>query len=201
MEDALTRGSRRMFFPYRSRANGPCSDAGGVERGRHNTIGHHGACSVWPSRASACSPRCATAAASISAVEPFDGDSGRLHLVHLEYKDDQLPARGAAALGARAAQPPPRADRAARTSRRRDPMPAEDFDALLRAARWTAASPYPRPGRRGTARAPADLEPVPRRGPGRGLPARAAAQGAADAAGQPADRRRRRASARRSRPG
>ena len=27
----------------------------------------------------------------VSAVEAFDGDSGRLHLVHLEYKDDQLP--------------------------------------------------------------------------------------------------------------
>jgi len=27
----------------------------------------------------------------ISAVEAFDGAGGRLHLVHLEYKDDQLP--------------------------------------------------------------------------------------------------------------
>ena len=27
----------------------------------------------------------------VSAVEPFDGDSGRLHLVHLDYKDDQYP--------------------------------------------------------------------------------------------------------------
>ena len=27
----------------------------------------------------------------ISAVEPFDGDRGRLHLVHLDYKDDQYP--------------------------------------------------------------------------------------------------------------
>lgn len=27
----------------------------------------------------------------VSAVEPFDGDGGRLHLVHLEYKDDQHP--------------------------------------------------------------------------------------------------------------
>lgn len=30
--------------------------------------------------------------AVVSAVEPFDGPSGRLHLVHLEYKDDLLPA-------------------------------------------------------------------------------------------------------------
>ena len=28
----------------------------------------------------------------VSAVEPFDGGGGRLHLVHLEYKDDELPA-------------------------------------------------------------------------------------------------------------
>ncbi len=27
----------------------------------------------------------------IAGVEPFDGDSGRLHLVQVEYKDDQLP--------------------------------------------------------------------------------------------------------------
>jgi hypothetical protein len=27
----------------------------------------------------------------VSAVEPFDGDTERLHLVHLEYKDDQYP--------------------------------------------------------------------------------------------------------------
>ncbi len=27
----------------------------------------------------------------ISAVAPFDGDRGRLHLVHVEYKDDGSP--------------------------------------------------------------------------------------------------------------
>lgn len=27
----------------------------------------------------------------ISAVEPFNSDEGRLHLVHLDYKDDQRP--------------------------------------------------------------------------------------------------------------
>ena len=27
----------------------------------------------------------------VSAVEPFDGPEGRLHLVQLDYKDDQLP--------------------------------------------------------------------------------------------------------------
>ena len=29
----------------------------------------------------------------VAAVEPFDGEAGRLHLVHVEYKDDQLPTR------------------------------------------------------------------------------------------------------------
>jgi SNF2 family DNA or RNA helicase len=28
----------------------------------------------------------------VSSVEPFDGEDGRLHLVHLEYKDDQSPS-------------------------------------------------------------------------------------------------------------
>ena len=27
----------------------------------------------------------------VAAVEPFDGQEGRLHLVHLDYKDDLLP--------------------------------------------------------------------------------------------------------------
>ena len=27
-----------------------------------------------------------------AAVEPFDGETGRLHLVHLEYKDDRTPS-------------------------------------------------------------------------------------------------------------
>ena len=28
----------------------------------------------------------------VAAVEPFDGETGRLHLVHLEYTDDHAPA-------------------------------------------------------------------------------------------------------------
>jgi hypothetical protein len=77
----------------------------------------------------------------VAAVEPFDGDRGRLHLVHLEYKDDQLPAdeRLLWELEPRKALLEPTAlPEAART----DPMPAEDYDALLRAARWTAATPF-----------------------------------------------------------
>ena len=77
----------------------------------------------------------------VSAVEPFDGDSGRLHLVHLEYKDDQFPTdekllwelEPKATLLEPTALPDPR---------KSGPMPADDFDALLRASRWSAASPY-----------------------------------------------------------
>ncbi len=77
----------------------------------------------------------------ISAVEPFDGESGRLHLVHLEYKDDQLPVeeRLLWELEPHKQLLEPTALPDAATS---DPMPPEDFDALLRAARWTATSPY-----------------------------------------------------------
>ena len=28
----------------------------------------------------------------VAAVEPFDGETGRLHLVHLKYTDDHAPA-------------------------------------------------------------------------------------------------------------
>ena len=77
----------------------------------------------------------------VSAVEPFDGDSGRLHLVHIEYKDDQLPVEEQLlweleprrVLLEPTALPDPT---------RTDPMPAEDFDAILRASRWTAAMPF-----------------------------------------------------------
>jgi superfamily II DNA or RNA helicase len=91
----------------------------------------------------------------VAAVEPFDGDEGRLHLVHLEYKDDQIPheeqllwelePRGTVL------EPTalPRVDASS-------PMPAEDFDALLRAARWTAISPFLDPDGEG----PLDRMPV-----------------------------------------
>ena len=68
----------------------------------------------------------------IVAATPFDGESGRLHLVDVDYKDARQPARerllwelepvrdvvGPTALPDAAAQP----------------MPPPDFDALLRAA-------------------------------------------------------------------
>ena len=77
----------------------------------------------------------------VSAVEPFDGDGGRLHLVHLDYKDDQLPAeeRLLWELEPRKTLLEPTALPDATAT---DPMPADDFDALLRAARWTAATPF-----------------------------------------------------------
>ncbi|MFZ2417274.1 MAG: hypothetical protein WAW22_02000, partial [Smithellaceae bacterium] len=77
----------------------------------------------------------------VSAVEPFDGPDGRLHLVQLDYKDDQLPAEEQLLweLEARKALLEPTALPNITAT---DPMPAEDFDALLRAARWTAAMPF-----------------------------------------------------------
>ncbi len=80
----------------------------------------------------------------VSAVEPFDGDRGRLHLVHLEYKDDQHPLeeRLLWELEPRKSLLEPTALPQATNS---EPMPAQDFDALLRAARWTAASPFLEP--------------------------------------------------------
>jgi superfamily II DNA or RNA helicase len=77
----------------------------------------------------------------ISGVDPFDGDGGRLHLVHLEYKDDQLPADENLLWELeprRHLLEPTALPSVSRTS----PMPAEDFDALLRASRWAAALPY-----------------------------------------------------------
>ena len=77
----------------------------------------------------------------IAAVEPFDGEAGRLHLVHLEYNDDRAPSRERLLwelepkrkLDEPLTLPQPDSDNA---------MPPREFDALLRAARWTALSPY-----------------------------------------------------------
>ncbi len=77
----------------------------------------------------------------IAGVEPFDGETGRLHLVHVDYKDDQLPQEEKLiwelephrSLLAPTALPSVAGG---------DPMPVDDFDALLRATRWTATSPY-----------------------------------------------------------
>lgn len=77
----------------------------------------------------------------VSAVEPYDGPDGRLHLVHLEYKDDHHPPDERLLWELEPYKnllEPTALPNATNT----DPMPAADFDAMLRAARWTAASPY-----------------------------------------------------------
>ena len=77
----------------------------------------------------------------IAAVNPFDGESGRLHMVHVEYKDDLSPdeERLLWELEPQRKLLEPNALPDVHSS---EPMPPEDFDALLRAARWTALSPY-----------------------------------------------------------
>ena len=77
----------------------------------------------------------------VAAVEPFDGDTGRLHLVHVEYKDSRSPTeeRVLWELEPSTSLLEPTALPDATSA---DAMPPEDFDALLRAARWTALSPY-----------------------------------------------------------
>ncbi len=77
----------------------------------------------------------------VAAVEPSDdARHGRLHLVHLEYKDDQLPVEERLLWElephGRLLEPN------ALPSAAGDPMPLQDFDALVRAARWTSASPF-----------------------------------------------------------
>lgn len=91
----------------------------------------------------------------IAGVEPFDGDSGPLHLVQVEYKDDQIPPEEKLIweLEPRRSLLEPTALPVFADT---DPMPAEDFDALLRATRWTATSPYLDPDGKG----PVDRLPV-----------------------------------------
>ena len=83
----------------------------------------------------------------ISEVREFDGETGRLHLVRLDYKDDHRPAFEEviwevepASLVLQPTEMPRASD---------PPMNADDFDALLRAARWTAITPYLDPDAQG----------------------------------------------------
>lgn len=77
----------------------------------------------------------------ISSVEPFDGQSGRLHLVQIEYKDDQYPLEDRLLWEIEPTKTLLEPSALPNFSSS-DPMPAEDFDALLRASRWTAAIPF-----------------------------------------------------------
>ena len=76
----------------------------------------------------------------VAAVEPFEGQTGTIHLVHIEYKDAQSPPDERLLW-----ELEPQRDLLEPKALPRpdgDPMSPADFDALLRAARWTALSPY-----------------------------------------------------------
>ena len=76
----------------------------------------------------------------IATVEPYDGETGRLHLVHLEYTDHQSPREDR--LLWEIEGNPSLLEPNALPNSARPPMSACEFDAMLRAARWTALSPY-----------------------------------------------------------
>lgn len=80
----------------------------------------------------------------ISAVEPYDGHHGRLHLVTVEYADaDGVPEdRLVWEREPNARLVPPAAVPQVESS---GPMPAADFDALVRATRWSALTPFLEP--------------------------------------------------------
>lgn len=76
----------------------------------------------------------------INSVREFDGGAGLLHLVGIDYKDDQRPEAEEVIWElepARLVLEPTELP-----SSSGSPMSADDFDSLLRAARWTAISPY-----------------------------------------------------------
>jgi len=76
----------------------------------------------------------------ISAVKPFDGEDGVLHLVRLDYKDGQQPDAEELIWEL---EPARRLLEPHELPRSTDPaMTGEEFDALVRSARWTAISPY-----------------------------------------------------------
>ena len=87
----------------------------------------------------------------VAGVEPFDGDTGRLHLVHVEYKDSRSPVeeRLLWELEPHCEVLEPTALPDAGST---DAMASGDFDALVRAAGWTALSPYLDPGGQGPPR-------------------------------------------------
>ena len=90
----------------------------------------------------------------VAAVEPFEGEDGTVHLVHVEYKDAQSPPdeRLLWELEPKCDLLEPNA-----LPRAEDyPMAPADFDALVRAARWTALSPYLDPDGEG----PLQREPI-----------------------------------------
>jgi superfamily II DNA or RNA helicase len=91
----------------------------------------------------------------VVAVSPHDArEGGRTHLVHVDYKDDSLPReeRLVWELEPHAVcQHPNRLPDAGQA-----PMDPQDFDAVVRSARWTATMPYIDPDKDG----PLDRLPV-----------------------------------------
>lgn len=78
--------------------------------------------------------------AIISEVRPFDGDEGVLHLVRLDYKDEYRPDSEELIWELEPARQLLAPNELPKASD--PPMPVEDFDALVRAARWSAILPY-----------------------------------------------------------
>ena len=78
--------------------------------------------------------------AVISEVRPFSGQDGVLHLVRLDYKDDGIPESEELIWEREPNRQLLEPNTLPQSSD--SPMPNEDFDALVRAARWTALSPY-----------------------------------------------------------
>src|SRR5262245_56167431 len=74
-------------------------------------------------------------------VEPFDGPVGRLHLVNVEYKDDQFP-RDANLIWELQPAGQLLEPTALPSGTPGHPMPVDDFDASLRATRWSGAMPF-----------------------------------------------------------
>lgn len=80
--------------------------------------------------------------AVVSEVRPFAGEKGVLHLVRLEYKDEFRP-QSEEIIWELESDNSRRLLEPNELPRSSDPpMPVEDFDALVRAARWTAILPY-----------------------------------------------------------
>jgi SNF2 family DNA or RNA helicase len=76
----------------------------------------------------------------ISDVRQYDGQSGRVHLVRIDYKDEQRPLDEQLLWELEPFKQLLEPNEIPRSSD--PPMQAEDFDALVRAARWGAISPY-----------------------------------------------------------
>jgi len=83
----------------------------------------------------------------ITEVREFDGDNGRYHLVRVDYKDDARPSSEELLWEL---EPSKRLLEPSALPNASDPVMApQDFDALVRAARWTAITPYLDPDEQG----------------------------------------------------